>query len=172
MLEPVKDLGTFLQAAALVAERRPGTRFHIFGAGSQEAELRRRAALLGAEVEVVFPGHVDSGTALSQLSVFVLSSLMENEPMGVLEAMVAGAAVVASRVGGVPGLAPSGTALLVAPGDVEGFAAAIERLLADPEQRERQVAAARLHVERHRSAQTMARRTVALYRELLERRAR
>ncbi len=170
VLEPVKDLGTFLRAAALVAERRPETRFHIFGAGSQEVELRRLAALLAGAPDVVLPGHVDSGEALSQLSIFVLTSLMENDPMGVLEAMAAGAAVVASRVGGVPELAPSGTALLVAPGDAAGFAAAIERLLADPQQRERQVAAARRHVEQHRGAETMVQRTVALYRELLDRR--
>ena len=173
VLEPVKDLVTFLRAAALVAERRPATRFLIFGTGSQEAELRRCAAQLGPQVDVALAGHVGSGEALSQLGVLVLTSLMENEPMGVLEAMAAGVAVVASAVGGVPHLAPHGTASLVAPGDANRFAAAIEQLLADSAMRERQVAAARHHVERNRGAEVMVARTVALYQELLDaRRAR
>jgi glycosyltransferase involved in cell wall biosynthesis len=52
--------------------------------------------------------------------------------------MAAGLPVVASRVGGLPELVPDGEAgLLVAPGDTEGLAEALRRLIADPQLRRR-----------------------------------
>ena len=71
--------------------------------------------------------------------------------MAVLEAAGAGLPVVAGRVGGVPEIVADGeTGLLAEPGDAAGFAAALERLLAAPELRQRygRAAASRV-VERH-----------------------
>ena len=53
--------------------------------------------------------------ALARLGGLRAPSYMENAPLALLEAMTAGVPVVASRVGGVPELAPPGTALLVEP---------------------------------------------------------
>ncbi|HET6547252.1 MAG TPA: glycosyltransferase family 4 protein [Solirubrobacter sp.] len=167
LLEPVKDLGTFLDAAALLAGRRDGVRFAVFGTGSQAAALAGRARTLGIADRVDMPGHVPAREALARLALLVLPSLMENSPMIVLEAMAAGVPVVATAVGGVPELAPPGTAQLVPPRDPDALADAIERLLADPEARRRQVAAARSHVEREHSAATMAQRTLAVYETVL-----
>jgi glycosyltransferase involved in cell wall biosynthesis len=69
---------------------------------------------------------------------FVLPS--RHEPMGIvnLEAMAAGKAVVATRVGGVPELVEDGaTGLLVSPDDVQGLGSAIQRLVSDDELRSR-----------------------------------
>ena len=72
--------------------------------------------------------------------------------MGLLEAMAAGVPAVASRVGGVPEVAPEGTAQLVAPGDPPRWRGRSRLLLDDPALARAQAAAARTHVEAHLSA--------------------
>lgn len=157
VLEPVKGLDTFLAAAAGLPERE----VVMFGTGSLAETLRAQARTLG--LHVAMPGHVPAREALAQLAVLVLPSVIENSPLALLEAMAAGVPVVASAVGGIPELAPPGTAQLVPPGDARAFREAIERLLDDDTLRERQIAAARAHVEEHGSAALMARRTLAVY---------
>jgi glycosyltransferase involved in cell wall biosynthesis len=164
VLEPVKALDTFLEAAARLAPGRPGLELAIFGSGSLAGPLRAQADALG--LRVYMPGHVPPRTALSRLAVLALPSLMENSPMALLEAMAAGVPVVASAVGGVPELAPPGTAVLVPPRDPAALAAGIERLLDDADVREAQVAAARARVEEHFTADRMARDTLAVYASL------
>jgi glycosyltransferase involved in cell wall biosynthesis len=146
---------------AVLSSRRPDVPLVMFGTGSEARILRSIADSF--RVPLAMPGHVPTREALAQLAVLALPSLMENSPMVLLEAMAAGVPVVASRVGGIPELAPPGTALLVAPKDPRALRAAIERLLDDHRLREDQVAAARAHVEAHGTAALMARRTLAVY---------
>jgi glycosyltransferase involved in cell wall biosynthesis len=171
MLEPVKGLEVFLRAAARLAAERPELRFAVFGAGSQDAALRRQARELGVADRVAQPGQVPAGEALGQLRLLVSSSYMENCPMSVLEAMAAGVPVVATKVGGVPEIATDGTAELVEPGAPEALAAAIARLLDDPERAGKQAAAARERVRRHFTAEANAAATLALYERLRDSRA-
>ena len=87
--------------------------------------------------------------------------------MSLLEAMATGVPVVATAVGGVPEVAPPGTAELVGAGDHEALAAAILRLAEDPGRASRQATAARRHVLEHFSAEVNARATLDLYRRLV-----
>ena len=107
-----------------------------------------------------------SPEALGRLAVLALPSLIENCPMALLEAMATGIPAVAARVGGVPEVAPEGTALLVPPRDPGALAEAIAALLDDPALARAQAAAARTHAETHLSARLMTERTLALYEAL------
>jgi glycosyltransferase involved in cell wall biosynthesis len=166
-LEPVKGLDVFLRAAAGLADARPNLRFAIVGTGSAEDGLRALARSLGIAERVEFPGYLPKDEALERLSVFVLTSYMENCPMALLEAMAAGVPVVATAVGGVPEIATDGTAQLVDAADEAALAAAIERLLDDPGLRERQAAAARERVLDRFTSAGSARATLGLYQRLL-----
>ena len=163
VLEPVKGVDVFLRAAALLAPERPELRFAVYGAGSQDGDLRALAGELGLSDRVEQPGQVPAAEALARLRVLVSSSWMDNSPMAVLEAMAAGVPVVATRVGGVPEIAAAGTAELVEPGAPEALAAAIAGLLDEPDRARSQALAARERVRERFSAGANAAATLALY---------
>jgi glycosyltransferase involved in cell wall biosynthesis len=132
LLEPVKDLDTFLRAAALVREQRPQARFAVYGTGTMRDHLEALAQELGLEDALSFPGHLPVEEALATLGLYVLCSLLENCPMSLLEAMAAGRPAVATAVGGVPEVAGEAVPL-VPPRDPEVLATEILRLLDSPE---------------------------------------
>jgi alpha-maltose-1-phosphate synthase len=117
----------------------------------------------------------------SHAAVFCVPSVYE--PFGIinLEAMACGVPVVASAVGGIPEVVVEGeTGLLVAvelqPGQFEpvepdrfsaDLADAINRLLADPAERQRMGKAGRQRVEREFAWSAIARQTADLYQSLL-----
>jgi glycosyltransferase involved in cell wall biosynthesis len=164
--EPVKGLDVFLEAAAIIAARRPGTRFVVYGTGSLSRELRAQAARLG--LDAAFPGHVPSAQALRALAVLALPSHMETSGLALLEAMAAGVPAVASRVGGIEETAPPGAATLVAAGDPAALAAAILELLDDPALAERRRRAGRAAAA-DRTAGVTARRMLDVYAAALSR---
>ena len=88
--------------------------------------------------------------------------------MALLEAMVTGLPIVASRVSGTEEtIIPNKTGLLVPPGNSQQLAAAIEQLLDDPEQARAMGAAARHLAETEFSAKKQAQDHLALYSRLL-----
>jgi alpha-maltose-1-phosphate synthase len=104
---------------------------------------------------------------LSHATVFVCPSLYE--PLGIvnLEAMACGAAVVASRVGGIPEVVADGeTGLLVEPGDPAALADAINSLIADPARAAAMGALGRKRAATEFSWTTVAEQTAGLYSEL------
>ena len=81
--------------------------------------------------------------------------------------MASRTALVAADAGGVPELVEHGrTGLLVPPADPAALAAAIERLLRDPGERERLAEAGRRHVEENFSLAKDARAIEAIYRSV------
>jgi glycosyltransferase involved in cell wall biosynthesis len=91
---------------------------------------------------------------LADCDVFALASIVDREgasdilPTVILEAIATARPVVSTRLAGIPEIVGDGeSGLLVAPGDVEGLANALESLLRDPQLRARFGAAGRRNVE-------------------------
>src|SRR5262249_22315268 len=108
---------------------------------------------------------------LTHAAVFACPSVYE--PLGIvnLEAMACGTAVVASRTGGIPEVVDDGrTGLLVDVDDdfEEHLARALDSVLADPVAAKRMGEAGRERAVREFGWDTVARRTVRLYEEVLE----
>jgi len=173
-LDPAKGVDELLQACAALADRHPRLRLVLGGNGKLDW-VRRRADELGIAGRVETPGWLDGAARDAQLArawLFCLPSHAEGMPMSVLEAMAAGAPVVATRVGGIPEtLADGALGLLVPPHDVAALAGAIGRLLDDGQLHARLACAARGAVERHYSAGVVCGRLAALYAQLLDERA-
>jgi glycosyltransferase involved in cell wall biosynthesis len=125
-----KGFGTLLEAAVSWQDMDPRPLVVIAGEGPLDAELRRRARALAVDAE--FAGRRDDVPALlAAASVFVLPSLWEGQPLILQEALRAGAAIVASRAGGIGDLTGDDAAVLVPPGDANRLGAAVRSVLRD-----------------------------------------
>jgi len=134
---PQKGFDVLLRAfAQLVATGEATHDLLLAGDGAEHQSLQQLAADLGLSARVTFLGRMDRPQTVrlfAGCSFFVLSS--RHEPMGIvnLEAMAAGKAVVASRVGGVPELVQDDqNGLLVPAEDAPALAEAMGRLMTDP----------------------------------------
>ncbi len=133
-LFPVKRHDIFLQAAALVNQAIPETRFAIVGDGPWRSYLEALSQKLGLESKVAFLGEQrEVGPYLAAFDVAALTSETEGCSNSVLEAMAVGKPVVATDVGGNRELIDNGeTGFLVPFGDPKALSEAIIRLLRDP----------------------------------------
>jgi len=103
-------------------------------------------------------------------AVVVLPSLREGLGNVLLEAMAHGRAVVGSSVGGIPSVVEHGrNGLLVPPGDAAALRAALQMLLDDSGLRARMGRAGRELVRARAGWDTVAERTLAVYRDAVER---
>jgi glycosyltransferase involved in cell wall biosynthesis len=106
---------------------------------------------------------------LAALDVAVSTSDWEGMPISVLEYMAAGKAVVATRVGGIPGFIADGfEGILVEPRDAEGFAEAVARLLEDADLRAQLGVRARARQRRDFDIEVVVQRLELLYETLFE----
>lgn len=132
-----KDHATLIQALALLVPQGLRPRLYLAGAGKQR--LRRQAEALvqalGLGEQVVFLGNVaDLPQRLGATRIFALSTHWEGMPLALVEAMAAGCACVVSDVVGAREVVEPGiTGLRVAENDAAAMAAALRRLLEEPE---------------------------------------
>lgn len=172
-LVPDKDHETLIHAFRQVAVTHAGAELWLVGDGPREGLIRQLVADHGLTARVRFlPGQADLRPLLGQADMLALSSRSEALPNVVLEAMAAGLPVVATAVGGLPEVVASGrTGWLVPPGDPIAMAAAISRLLGDPEMRAAFGLAGRRRVEQDFSLTAMARRHEEVLQSLLARKS-
>lgn len=130
-LKPVKGHRYLLEAAAKVMKADARVHLVLVGDGPLRDEIESQAAHLGIGARMRLLGdRVDSAQLVTAFDVAVLSSLSEGLPNVVMEAMAAGAPVVATAVGGVPELIKDGeTGFLVPPANPEAMAERIEYAL-------------------------------------------
>ncbi len=140
-LAPQKGLGLLADtAAALVRGGAPAFRWVVVGDGPLAGELADRVR--AETLPVVVAGRRDDVPALNAAAdVVVSTSTWEGQPLAVQEALQAGAAVVATDVGGTREV--TADAAVLVPPRPEQLAAAVARLLTDDTERARLRAAAR-----------------------------
>jgi glycosyltransferase involved in cell wall biosynthesis len=138
-LEAEKGHPTLLEAWPAVLGAAPDAHLLVVGEGSQRELLEAQAASLGLlngrSSSITFTGRRDDVPAVTAaLDVAVLPSYREAQGLSILEAMALSRPVVASAVGGIPEMIDDGrTGLLVPPHDPGALAAAIVRLIEDPD---------------------------------------
>jgi glycosyltransferase involved in cell wall biosynthesis len=132
-LYPVKGHRHLIDAMALLGARHPTLHLAICGRGHLADALATQARENGLTLRVHLLGlRSDVAAVVASADIFVMPSLSEGLPLALLEAMVAGSAIVASAVGEIGAALEMGAAgVLVQPGDPRALAVAIERLLND-----------------------------------------
>lgn len=132
-----KDQATLLRAFALLASKRPQLHLVMLGSGPLEDKLRAQAGDLGLGHRVTWAGSRDDVLELlAAFDVFVLSSQHEGLSIALLEALATGVPCVATGVGGTPEVLEDGKGgFLVPPGQPDRLAAAVGKLVDDPELR-------------------------------------
>jgi len=156
---PRKDTATLLQAAERLRRAVPDLHLRIIGGGPELPRLLALSSELGLEDTVTFHGALPEDrevrTAFREAHLFALPSLQEGFGIVFLEAMAAGLPVVAARAGAAPEVISEGeTGLLVPPGDPARLAAALLRLLHNPEEGARMGEAGKARVLRYGSEAT------------------
>lgn len=124
----------------------------LFGEENYAAHLKALAASLGVADRVSFLGHRNDVVRLMQAVDIVVHPSVAPEPFGrtLVEAMLAKAPVIATRAGACADILDHGAAgALVPPGDSDALAAAILRVLADPDAMMPQIAYARARACEH-----------------------
>ena len=130
-LSQEKGVGDAIAAADAV-----GAPLKIVGDGPAAEDVARRAAAARVEVELL--GRVEPARVRELLAgaaaVLMPSRYHEFSPYSALEAMAQGVPVVATAMGGLPGLLGEGRCVPM--GDLDAFAARLAALWADPRSRQ------------------------------------
>lgn len=160
-LEPIKGIDYLLKAFSGISDRIPPTRLVVIGAGVQQQDLMDLAARLGVDDRVTFAGfRPNASRYMDALDVFALPSLSEFHSVGLLEAMRAGKAIVATDVGGnTESITNGAEGLVVRPASVGELENALSELLRDDGLRARLGSAARRRFEENFVVDEMVRRT-------------
>ncbi len=171
-LEPRKNLASLLKAVGMIRRRHPGLRLLLFGRAAitpeREAQFERLIAELGVEDAVLRLGMVSDEELVwlyGHTTLFAFPSLYEGFGLPVLEAMAAGACVVARNASAMAEIVGEAGAL-VETADVATLAETISGLLEAPARRAELAASARGR-SRTFTVERMARLTLASYRASL-----
>jgi len=170
VLRPQKALHLLVEAAARLVPEDPRLHVLIGGEGEERAKLERLIAEKGLGERMRILGRFAPSEVpdfLSALDVAVNCSDFEGTPGAVLEAMAASLPLVATRVGGVPGLVEDGvTGILIEPGDADALTDGIRRLLDDPELRRRMGEAGKARQLEHYDVRNLVEMLEELYTRL------
>lgn len=169
-----KGSAVLADAMKIVCAQTPRARFLVVGEGPMENELRQMAGQDGLAGRVHVTGRrVDAIAIIATADVLVMPSFSEGLPITLLEAAMSGTAMVATDIGGMPEVVRDGeTGLVCQPGDPEGLASSIIRLVEDDTLRRNMGAEARALWEKEFTEEVMVRRMETVYRDVCERRVR
>jgi glycosyltransferase involved in cell wall biosynthesis len=138
-----------------------------------ERHIREQVRLLGLSRRVKFAGLLDEAalrTELSRAEALLLPSHQETAPMVIQEAMAAGVAVIATRVGGIPEQVVDGvTGILFDAGDVEQLTDAMTAFRQDEGAAVRMGFAGKALAEKRYRASAVASATCEVYRRAVAR---
>ncbi len=160
-----------IAALEILQSQHPQLPWHalLVGEGPARAPLTQAIARANLATRITLAGHhADVKPFYGVADLFVMPSHSEGSPNALLEAMVAGVPIVASRVGGIPEIVShQETALLVPPSEPAALAGALAQLLADPAQRRQLAEAAQKHAELHHRPPVYRRQLARIHLQLL-----
>ena len=157
-LEAAKGVADLVAAVAQLVPRYPHLRLVLAGSGAVDGAAH-----------IVLPGWIDAARRADELAraaIFCLPSHAEGLPLALLEAMAAGKAIVVTDVGAMPEALAPDAGLIVPVRAVDALAAALARLLDDPQGAAAMGRRARALVAARGDSAQVGTQLAALYRQL------
>ena len=166
----LKGVHHLIDALGLLKKQRNDWVCWILGEGELKHNLQRQCKDAGIEHDVEFlVTKRNVYDYLKQADLFVLPSLQDTQPHSVMEAQVAGVAVIVSNAAGLPEMVINGkTGLIAQAGDSEQLFKQINYLLDQPSIRNKLAANAKKWGEQHWSLTKLANNTLAMYNDALQ----
>ena len=174
-ITPRKGLHILVEAFKRLAPKYPSIQLTVVGIWDWAPDyVKAQSAVcreLQAQGRVVFTGGVSRERlirAFDEADIFVLPSFSESAPMVISQAMCVGLPIVTTRVGGIPEMIEQGvTGAMLEAGDVDSLTAELSRLIEDPVARQELATAAKKVGFQRYHPESIARATVAAYREVI-----
>jgi glycosyltransferase involved in cell wall biosynthesis len=136
----IYDPSLAVRVLSLLAPEFPDVHLLMVGPDKGDDSLRAAlslAAASGVKDRIEYPGRVAKSEVADWINrgdIFLNTSTVDNNPVTILEAMACGACVVSTLAGGIPYLASNGVdSMLTEPGDANGMAECVAKLLRNPE---------------------------------------
>ena len=130
---PLKNLPFLLKTFAKIAKEDSGVRLMMVGEGPLDGKIRRLSRKLKVSKRVIFTGKITNEELpqyYSAADIFVMTSVYDNFPNSILEAMSCELPIVATKVGGIPMQVKDGeNGFLVKSDNIKQFKKAIITLL-------------------------------------------
>ncbi|SFB44431.1 Glycosyltransferase involved in cell wall bisynthesis [Cohnella sp. OV330] len=161
----VKGIDLLITALAQLKNVRQDWVCWLIGDGELRGDLERQARALGLQDDIVFWGfRQDAPALLAMTDIFVHACILDNQPISVIEAQLAGTAVVVSDAGGLPEMVEHGHTGLVFPSRDTGMLCAyLYDLLEHGAYRARLAYASKKWAEAHWSMDAMIERLADVY---------
>ncbi|HBH48052.1 MAG TPA: hypothetical protein DDX98_05400 [Bacteroidales bacterium] len=100
-LDPFKGIEYLIDAFYVLCKKITNCKLVIIGSGTIEKKLKEKVIKCGLNQKVIFTGfRSEVPKCLLAIDIFILPSLAENHSIGLIEAMRAGKAIIATNVGG------------------------------------------------------------------------
>lgn len=133
-LHPIKRHDLAIKAMKEIARLSPHHRHIIIGSGQEEAHLRRLIKEKELEEQVFLLGNIkDAAQYLRAADVFILTSRSEAMPYVIIEALIAGLPIIATRVGGIKEIIEDQkSGMLIPSGDQTILVKEVVRITTDP----------------------------------------
>lgn len=172
-LYETKGLNFLLDTAAQVRARYADIVFKVYGDGPLRDKLLAYASDLGLDGSSIFVGafnHWELSDIMAQTDVFLMSSVLEGQPLALVEAMAYGCPIVATKVGGIPELIQDGVnGYLCPPRDPACLADKVIMFYENPSLREQMGVAARGSYEQGPfQPDAVSQELTAIYREAVQ----
>ena len=168
-----KGTDVFIEAMCRLLPQHPDFSAVVIGAVDDrafEARLREKVAASGLEKRVRFLGELPIDEVpdwYRRILIYAFTSRNEGFGLTLLEAMASGNALVAARAGAAEAVVTAETGVLVAPGDPDALAAALEPLMRSPQLAIAMGERARARVVSDFSIESEVEKIAAVYRRVL-----
>ncbi|NQV54116.1 MAG: glycosyltransferase family 4 protein [Flavobacteriales bacterium] len=168
-LAPHKDYPSFIRTAKRMIESGAKVRFIAIGEGPSRKEIEEEIEATGMEAHIHLTGFRNNvPELLRELDVFLITSSTEGLGTSILDAIASGTPVVATAAGGIVEIIEhEKNGLLCKVGSEAELASAVERMIHDEAFRKHCTEEGLKTVQRFSKEET-ARKTLALYREVME----